>query len=214
MHKLILWGRNTSVNVQKVIWTLAELGLDYERKDVGGDFGGLDSPDFAAMNPNRLIPVLQDGDLSVWESSAIVRYLAAQYGAGTLWPELPRQRAQCDQWADWYNTTFQPTWLGVYLALVLTPPSRRDMEAIRRGNEAVNKGFALLDGALAGRDFLCGKGLTYADILCGAVLYRWSRLDVERIDMPNVDAWHARLRTRPAFVTGIEIDFSAMMARD
>ena len=214
MPKLILWGRNTSINVQKVVWTLEELGLDYERKDVGGNFGGLDTPEYKALNPNQLIPVLQDGDLTVWESSAIVRYLAAEYGAGSLWPEQPRERAQCEQWADWSNTTFQPAWLEIFIQMVRTPPSQRDAALIGKCTARANACFAILDGALANSAYLCGDEPTYADILCGAALYRWSQLDVERIAMPNVDAWHARLRKRPAYVTGIEIDFSAMVARD
>lgn len=214
MQKLVLWGRNTSINVQKAIWTLEELGLPYERHDVGGAFGGLDTPDYGAMNPNRLIPVLQDGDVTVWESSAIVRYLVAEYGAGSLWPELPADRARCDQWADWANTTFQPAWLTVFIDMVRTPPAERDPARIARYAETANDCFAMLDGALADTPYLCGRGLTYADILTGCALYRWSRLDVPRIAMPNVDAWHARLKKRPAFVTGVEVDFSGMIAKD
>ena len=214
MHKLILWGRNTSVNVQKAVWALEELGLDYERKDVGGAFGGLDTPEYKALNPNRLIPVLQDGDVTVWESSAIVRYLAAEYGAGTLWPERPADRAKCDQWADWANTTFQPAWLGVFVEVVRNAPSKRDQTRIDKGLETVNACFALLDGALSDSPYLCGKELTYADILVGCALYRWSRLDVSRIAMPNVDAWHERLRNRPAYVAGVEVDFSALIPKD
>ena len=214
MSDLVLWGRNTSINVQKVIWTLEELGLPYERKDVGGPFGGLDTPEYAALNPNRLIPVLQDGDTTLWESSAIVRYLAAEYGAGSLWPELPSERAPCDQWADWANTTFQPAWLGVYVHMVRVPPSKRDPDVMGKGVEATNACLALLDSALADRPYLCGNELTYADILTGAALYRWSALDVTRISMPNVDAWHARLHKRPAYVTGIEVEFSINLAKD
>ncbi len=208
MTKLTLWGRNTSGNVQKAIWALEELGLDYTRIDVGGPFGGLDTPEYGAMNPNRKIPVLQDGDLTIWESSAIVRYLAAQYGVGTLWPEDPKQRAVCDQWADWANTTFQPAWLGVFVQLVRVPPSKRDAALFKTRTDEANACFRLLDTRLADRSYLGGDSLTYADILCGVSLYRWSKLDVARIDMANVDAWHARLKARPGFVAGVEIDFS------
>ena len=210
-----MWGRNTSINVQKVIWALEELRLPYERRDVGGAFGGLDTPEYGAMNPNRLIPVLQDGDVTVWESSAIVRYLTAEYGAGTLWPELPSERAPCDQWADWANTTFQPAWLGlVFIQMVRIPPSQRDPEAVRKDMDAANACFAILDTALSDRSYLCGDNLTYADIQTGAALYRWSVLDVTRIFMPNVDAWHERLRKRPAFVTSVEVDISSLFAKD
>lgn len=214
MQERVLWGRNTSVNVQKVIWTLAEVGIDYERIDAGGSFGGLDTPAFGAMNPNRRIPVFKDGDLIVWESSAIVRYLAAQYGAGELWPESPAERAVSDQWADWCNTTFQPAWLEVFVQLVRTPPSRRDSTRVKTCTDVANACFAILDKALAEREFLGGAHPSYADILCGSALYRWSRMEVARIDTTSVDAWHARLRARPGFVAGVEVDFSTLMAHD
>ena len=111
-------------------------GAAYERIDVGGPFGGLDTPEFGALNPNRLIPVLQDGDLTVWESSAIVRYLAAQYGAGSFGRKIARDRARTDQWADWANTTFQPAWIEVFVQMVRTPPSRRNAESIRKCSES------------------------------------------------------------------------------
>ncbi len=208
MQKLVLWGRNSSANVQKVIWTLEELGLDYIRNDVGGAFGGLDTPEFGRMNPNRKIPVLQDGDLTLWESSAIVRYLAAQYGVGSLWPEKARARAITDQWADWCNTTFQPAWLEVFVQLVRVPENKRDAQLLKTNVDATNACFALIDSVLADRAFLAGDTLSYADILIGVSLYRWARLDVERIAMPHVDAWHARLRERPGFVKGVEIAYS------
>lgn len=214
MSKLVLWGRNTSANVQKVIWALEELGIAYIRKDVGGAFGGLDTPEYGAMNPNRRIPVLQDGDLVLWESSAIVRYLAARYGAGTLWPEDPKVRAIADQWADWANTTFQPAWIEVFVQLVRTAPSKRDMGLIKARNDAANASFRMLDGRLGESPYLAGETPTYADILCGVALYRWSVLDVRRIAMPNVDAWHERLKQRPAFRTGVEVDFSSIYVTD
>ena len=214
MPQLTLWGRNTSVNVQKAIWALEEVEADYRRIDVGGEFGGLDTPEYGAMNPNRLIPVLQDGSVTVWESSAIVRYLAAQYGAGSLWPNDVITRASSDQWADWCNTTFQPAWLDVYVQLVRTPPSRRDLGRVAASAERANKCFAILDGVLAGQPYLGGDRLTYADILVGSSLYRWERLDVPHIAMPNVDTWHERLRARPGFVKGVEIDFSDNVVTD
>lgn len=214
MADLLLWGRTTSANVQKAIWALEELKLSYRRIDVGGPYAGLDTPEYGAMNPNRKIPVLQDGDLTIWESSAIVRYLAARHGAGSLWPESPGVRAMSDQWADWANTTFQPAWIDVFVQMVRTAPSKQQPDLIGKRMAEANACFRLLDDRLADRPFLTGETLTYADILCGVSLYRWAKLDVERIDMPNVDAWHARLRQRPAFVTGVEVDFSAMYVTD
>ena len=126
---LKIWGRTSSINVQKVMWTVAELGLPHERIDVGGSFGGLDGPEYAALNPNRLIPVLQDGAIAVWESNAIVRYLAARHGAGGLWPEDPGRRSEADRWMDWQLTTLQPAISPIFWGLIRTPPEKRDTGA-------------------------------------------------------------------------------------
>src|SRR5690606_22701182 len=118
---LTVWGRTNSINVQKVMWTVGELGLEHERIDAGGAFGGLDTAEYGRMNPNRRIPVLQDGELGLWESNAIVRYLAARYGAGTLWAEDPAQRSEADRWMDWMVTTLLPDMTVVFWQLVRTP---------------------------------------------------------------------------------------------
>lgn len=214
MQEMTLWGRANSANVQKAVWALEELKLPYRRVDVGGKFGGLDTPEYGKLNPNRLIPVLKDGDLTLWESHAIVRYLAAQYGAGGLWPTSPVERALCDQWTDWVATSFQSAWIGVFMQLVRTAPSKRDQRAVDAATDKANAAFAILDSALKDRAFICGDKLTYADIPLGAALYRWSKMDVKRTNVPHVDAWHARLRARPAFVKGVEVDFSDLVAKD
>jgi glutathione S-transferase len=152
--KITLWGRKSSANVQKVLWTLAELSLPYEHIPAGGDFGGLSDAAYLAMNPNGRIPTLKDGDLVVWESDAIVRYLAARYGAGTLWPEDPAERAIADQWMTWGTTELEVDWLWLFWRLVRTPPSKRDPQAIARHHEATVARFKLLDGRLQGRDYL------------------------------------------------------------
>src|SRR5690349_16958947 len=123
---ITVWGRLDSVNVQKVVWALGELGLAYEHVPAGGKFGGLDAPAYRAMNPNGKVPTLRDGELVVWESHAIVRYLAATYGAGTLWPADPKARAITDQWTDWTATTFQPAWIEVFWKFVRTPKVEHD----------------------------------------------------------------------------------------
>jgi glutathione S-transferase len=207
---ITLWGRLNSVNVQKAVWALEELGLAYESVPLGGKFGGLDDPAYRAMNPNGRVPTLRDGDLVVWESHAIVRYLAATYGVGTLWPTDPRERAETDQWTDWVATIFQGAWLGVFEAVVRTPANRRDPKAIARAEAAANRLYAMLDNRLAGRDFLGGSGPTYADIVAGASMFRWMTMPHERPDMPNLEAWHRRLEARPAFKKAVCVDFSDM----
>lgn len=211
---LILWGRKTSANVQKVMFALEELGLDYEQREVGGKFGGLDSPDYGAMNPNRLVPSFQDGNLTLWESHAIVRYLAATHGQGTLWPEFARERALADQWTDWTATTLQPAWISVFFAVVRTAPSKRDPQKVGATVDAANKAFAIMDAQLAKTPFLAGDHLTYADIVASAGLYRWTTMDIERAGTPHVDAWHERLKQRPAFRTAIEVPYDDLVVKD
>ena len=130
---LVVWGRKNSINVQKVMWTVAELGLAHERKDVGGPFGGLDTAEYGALNPNRRIPTIVDEDgTTIWESHSCVRYLAARYGAGNLWPEDPSARALADRWLDWMQTTLLPDLAPVFIGLIRTPAEKRDMAQIER----------------------------------------------------------------------------------
>jgi glutathione S-transferase len=207
---ITLWGRLTSVNVQKVVWALEELGLAYENVPRGGTFGGLDEPAYRALNPNGRVPTLRDGDVVVWESHAIVRYLAASYGAGSLWPLEPRERAESDKWTDWTATTFQPGWLAVFEGIVRTPEAERDPAHIARAEAAAHRLYAMLDQRLADRDFLGGTRPTYADIVAGASMFRWMTMPHERPALPNLEAWHRRLMARPAFVKAVCVDFSDM----
>jgi glutathione S-transferase len=196
---LKIWGRANSINVQKVMWTVAELGLAHERIEAGMAFGVVGEPHYAAMNPNQLIPVLQDGDLTLWESNAIVRYLARRYGAGTLCPDDDAAAARADMWMDWQQTRINPALSPVFLGLVRTPPEKRDAAAIEAARDATAKGLAILDRALAGHKFLLGDTLTMADIPLGCVAYRWYQLPIERPELPNLKAWYDRLAARPAF---------------
>lgn len=196
---LKIWGRTSSINVQKVMWTVSELELPHERIDVGGPFGGLDGTDYAAMNPNRLIPVLQDGAATVWESNAIVRYLAARYGAGGLWPEDPVLRSQADRWMDWQLTTLQPAIGPIFLGLIRTPAERRDMALITASAERLNQAMTLLDVHLAKHPYVAGDALTMGDVPVGCVCWRWANLDIQRPDLANVAAYRARLEARPGY---------------
>lgn len=210
---ITLYGRRTSNNVQKVLWTLGEIGRPFEHVEVGGRFGGLDTAEFRALNPNGKVPVLRDGDLVMWESNAIVRYLAAEYAAGSLFPATPRERAACDQWTDWCATTFQPAWIGVFWNLVRTPEAERDADAIARGIERTELCLAILDGQLARTAWLAGSRMSYADIIAGDAMFRWTTMPIERQAHPHVERWHRQLRERPAFRAGIEIDYSELVGR-
>lgn len=212
-QKRVLWGRASSANVQKPLWALEELGLEYERIDAGGKYGRLETDEYAKLNPNRLIPVLQEDDLVLWESNAIVRYLAAQYGAGTLWPEKPRERALADQWSEWVAASFQPAWLKVFVSMVRTRPEDRDMAEIGKAVAHANAMFALMNDQLGKTPYLGGETFTYADILAGVSLYRWTTIDIARESFANVDAWHARLKSRPAFEKTVCVSYAELIAR-
>ena len=211
---LVVWGRKNSINVQKAMWTIGELGLAHERRDVGGPFGGLDSAEYGALNPNRLIPTLVDDDgTTVWESHSVVRYLAARYGAGGLWPEDPAARALADRWLDWMQTTLLPNLAPVFIGLIRTPAEKRDMARIERGARAMGENWRILDAQLEGRAFVAGDGLTMGDIAVGAACYRYHALDieglgVERPALPNIAAWYARLQAREPFRTHVMIPLS------
>jgi glutathione S-transferase len=210
---ITLWGRPSSSNVQKVRWALEELELPYDSIKVGGTFGGLNDADFVAMNPNRLVPVLRDGDLTLWESHAILRYLAAQYGSGLLWPVDPTERAIVDQWTDWCATTFLPAWSQVFWLAWRTPEAQRDQGKIDAALEAAGRQYRILEARLAQAPFVGGSTFTYADIAAGISMHRWTTMPIQRPELPNVAAWHARLRERAGYRTAVEVSYDDLKGR-
>lgn len=210
---LTLWGGASSANVQKTLWALEELGLPYAHKLVGGAHGGLNEPAYRAMNPNGLVPTLQDGDLTVWESHATLRYLAATYGENLLWPADPRERALVDQWTDWTATTFQPGWIAVFWLFVRTPREQHDEKAIAAALAKTIAALRIADANLAERDYLAGDSLTYADIAAGVALYRWFTMDIDRPAMPGVENWYLRLQRRPAFRKAVMVSYEELVGR-
>ena len=205
---LTIWGRNNSINVQKAMWAVGELGLDHRRIDVGGAFGGLDQSDYAAKNPNRRIPTLEDDGLVVWESNAIVRYLAGQHGAGTLWPEDPATRAIADQWMDWQQTTLLADMFVVFWGLVRTPAGERDMAAIEASAANLAGLWRRLEDHLQDRDYVCGQAFTMGDIPVGAACYRYHELAIDRPELPAIAAWYDRLQARPPYREHVMIPLS------
>jgi len=196
---LKIWGRPNSINVQKVMWTVAELGVAHERFDAGGAFGGLETDAYTALNPNRRIPVVEDGELALWESNAIVRYLAAKYGAGTLWPEDPGLRSLADRWMDWQVTTLLPQLHVIFWGLIRTPEPARDNDKIAAAAEAILPIWDLLDEHLRVRRFVGGPELTMGDIPLGCAYWRYRNLPVEQSSLPNIDHWYSRLEERPGY---------------
>jgi glutathione S-transferase len=193
---LRIWGRSTSINVQKVLWCCAELDVPYDRVDVGGPFGGNREPEYLRLNPNGLVPTISDGGFVLWESNAIVRYLATRHGMGTLCPEDLAARADADRWMDWQLGTLWAGFRPAFIGLVRTPPEERDQASIAAAIDETAGSLAILDAHLAGRDYVTGPSLTMADIPLGVTAYRWFALDVERPAMPNLEAWYERLCVR------------------
>jgi len=205
---LKVWGRTNSINVQKVMWAVGELGLEHERIDAGGAFGGLDTPEYGAMNPNRKVPTIDDNGVIVWESNACVRYLAARYGRGGLWPDDAITRAGADMWMDWKLTTLLPDMGIVFWGLVRTPEDKRDHAAISAAAARLGETWKILDHHLASRPYVAGDALTMGDIPVGAACYRYHELAIERPKLPNVEVWYARLRERAPFRTHVMIPLS------
>lgn len=210
---ITLWGRLSSGNVQKVVWALEELELLYEHVPLGGSFGGNHTPEYLGMNPNGTVPTLRDGELTVWESHSIVRYLSAEYGSGLLFPMEARDRAVVDQWTDWTATTFQPAWIGLFWLKVRTPVAQQDTAAIDKALAASVKCFEMLEARLSRVPYLGGEELTYADLVAGAAMYRWSTMAIARPALPNVEAWHARLNERAAFRKAVNVSYEELVGR-
>jgi glutathione S-transferase len=211
---LRVWGRRSSFNVQKVMWLVGELGLEHEHIPAGGDFGGLGAPEFLAMNPHGRVPVIADGGTIVWESHAILRYLAARYGAERFWPADAGARSLSDRWMDWSQTALQPDFLGgVFWGFYRTPEPQRDMTAVLSSVARCAMHMRLLDRWLQGRHFMLGDELSLADIPAGANLYRYFELDIDRPAAPNVEAWYAGLMERPAYRKHVMVPFGELFGR-
>lgn len=194
-----VFGRVTSSNVMKVLWALDELSVPYERVDAGMAYGVVDTPEYRAMNPNGRVPTIIDGDLTLWESNAIVRYLAVSHSAGNLWPEDIAQRADLDRWMDWQQTTFNPAFTPVFWGLVRTAPENRDNDALQAAIGASCNAMTMLEARLEGKKWIGGDAMTMADIPLGPLLHRFFNLDFERPSLPNCRAWYDRMCERPAF---------------
>ncbi|QKJ04788.1 glutathione S-transferase [Yersinia mollaretii] len=205
---LTVWGRNNSSNVKKVLWCLEELALGYERIDVGGQYGKLNEPLYRAMNPNGLIPCLQDEDFILWESNTIVRYLAAQYGENPFYLADARQRAEAEKWMDWVTSSVVEPFKAVFIGLVRTPPEQQDKEKIAQGIEQLNRLMAIANSALAQQAYLSGDKFGIGDIPLGCLAYAWFNLSITRPELPHLQRWYQSLTQRAAFQKVIDIGIS------
>ncbi|MDX2287536.1 MAG: glutathione S-transferase family protein [Hyphomicrobiaceae bacterium] len=208
---LKVWGRTTSVNVQKVLWALDEIGQAFEQTDVGGPFGGLDTPEFGSLNPARRIPVLQDGDFALWESGAIVAYLLETYGGDRVGPRNGRERALSLQWTDWCQfQLYRDIIVDCFMPLVRVPAAERNQSQVAAGARRAGEQLAILDAHLSGRTFIVGDRLTAADVVIGSLMHRYVTMPIERPALANVARWHQGLMDRHGFRTYIMVDWESM----
>lgn len=195
-----LLGRHNSSNVMKAIWLLEELSLPYDRKDVGGPYGGTDTPEYRAMNPNGVIPTLVEDEFVLWESNAIIRYLCAANAPGhAMWPDDPHARASIDRWMDWQQTTLGPPQSKLFQGLVRTAPEKRDQAALAIATAEATRNWTILDGILGKVEYVAGPAFTLADISIGVHVHRWFSFDMDRPAQSHLRAWYDRLLVRPIY---------------
>jgi glutathione S-transferase len=195
-----IWGRNTSSNVQKVMWAIGEIGLPHERIDIGGPFGQNREPAYLAINPNGLVPTLEEDDgFVLWESNAIVRYLAAKHHANVLEPADLQSRARANAWMDWQLSVVAPAIFECFWGLIRTAPDQRNHAAIEESKKKTTAAMAVLDGELAKTAYVAGDAFSYGDIPAAVMAYRYRQLVPERPALQNFERWYAAIAARPAF---------------
>ena len=195
---LKLLGRKTSGNVQKVVWLLEELGAQYEREDYGRQFGNTETPDYLRLNPNAKVPTLVDGDVVIWESNTILRYLANKAG-GRFYADDAAGRCVIERWMDWQLSLLVPAMAPLFRGWARTPPAERDVAALEKHRQAAVPHWTVLDQQLAGRQWVGGGEFTIGDIPPGVWIHRWYLMPIERPDLPHLRAWYERLLARPAY---------------
>lgn len=208
-----VFGRATSINVQAVVWTLAELGLPFERLDFGHSYGGLETPEYLAMNPNGLVPVLRDEQVTMFESGAILRYLANRYARFPFWPEDPVARAPVDMWAEWGKSTLQPGFLmPIFWPVMRTAPDARPA-GFDASLAAFERNLGILAAQIGDGPWVLGDAFTLADIQCGSLLYRYYTLDLPRSEIPGIAAYYARLSERPGYAEHVMVNYDVLRPR-
>jgi glutathione S-transferase len=200
---LKIWGRATSSNVQKVLWTCAELGVPFERVDWGGPFGGNKDPRYLALNPNGLVPTVEDGGLVIWESNTIMRYLCAKHGGGHLHPAEPARRTDVERRMDWQLSALTQPMAAMLVGYYRTPPEKRDPAALEASRLRAIDLWRIVEAQLGHGDYLTGPALTLADICIGIWAYRWHAYPIERPSLPRLRAWYERLGTSPGFAAHV-----------
>ncbi len=192
-------GRRSSINVQKVLWALGEAGVEFERETIGGSFGGNDTAAFKKLNPMGLVPVLKDGKFVMFESNAILRYVARRYGRGTLAPRGTRAFGLAEQWVEWTATTLSGPVGTIFWNKVRLPVEQFDAEAVKKAEKEAEANFKLANRLLGKKPFVAGKSFSYGDIPLGALFWRYHSIEPERPAFPNLDRWFAALMERRPF---------------
>lgn len=195
---LKIWGRINSSNVKKVVWAVGELGLPYERIEAGREFGVVNTPEYRKLNPNGLVPTIDDDGFILWESNAIIRYLAQKHGAGTLWPTNPQVRARADRWMDWQLASFTPAFTQAFQGVFRTPADKRDEAAIEAARVRADHLSAVLDAHLADHAHVAGDAFSMGDIPIGIGVHIWLNTPLPRTPRPHVERWYALLAAREA----------------
>ncbi|MBF9029684.1 glutathione S-transferase [Rhodobacterales bacterium HKCCE3408] len=211
---ITIYGRANSSNVQLVMWAVGELGLAHERLDYGYGHASTRSPEYLAMNPMGLVPVLRDGDVLMFESAAILRYLGARYGDADFWPPDPAVRGPIDTWAEWGKTTFAPAVGGIFFGTVRTPKQRQDPEQIASAGKALATVARILSERLETLAYVGGDRFSFADIAVGHQMHRYFTLDWDRPDLPALSAYYARLQERPAYRKHAMVSYEALRGID
>jgi glutathione S-transferase len=197
---LTILGKSPSINVRKVLWTCAEIGLDYTLEQYGSGYQPTTTPEFLQLNPNGMVPVIRDDGHVLWESNTICRYLAARHGRHDLLPADAMARAQVEKWMDWQATELNNAWRYSFMSLVRASPAHQDPQALAASSAEWNRLMGLLDRRLAATGaFVAGDTLTLADIVLGLSVHRWLSTPLERPALPAVQAYYSRLQQRPGF---------------
>jgi glutathione S-transferase len=195
---LKIWGRISSINVRKVVLAAQWLGVPFERVDAGHEFGVVKTPTYRDMNPNSLVPTVEDGEFKLWESNVIVRYLCAKHSMGGLYPAPLEQRFDAERWMDWQQTTLNPAGRNAFVQLLRTPAEKRQAQLVEDSVMATEPLLRMLDAHLSHQAFMAGDAFTMADIPIACEIHRWRGTPVPQIELPHVDRWYAGIRARDA----------------
>lgn len=197
---LRILGKASSINVRKVLWTCAELQIPFTREDWGSGFKSTNDAEFLTLNPCAMVPVIQDGDFTLWESNTIIRYLASRYDGSQLYPSEPQARARVDQWIDWQASELNRSWSYAFMSLVRQSPDYQDRAALANGVEQWSKTMSILDQQLHKTGaYISGEAFSLADIPLGLSVNRWFETPLAHPDYPAVSAYYARLSQREGF---------------